>query len=259
MNPLCTFPGIHGYTFKIQKEKSFCWTALRRQCWRLGLNLVQMAPDLTEDDLQILVDAYKGLANQPSEEVRQACVKRSLIHDIFMHIPSYLCANQFLFPTASLVPVTQPESFTPMKIKNPTSRSVEGSWLHLPNSHVVMAYVLHVHPILIILVVYMYLVGNGQPIDMFHLGPIKKIIHCVKLTILIQSVMFWTGPNWLPNVPCWEDPFFQLMFLCLHKGRASTAQKYFSIEIYRACGGHNNKVCLFGSYCSCLHLTSQLF
>lgn len=115
VNPLCTYPGIHGYTFKIQRGKSFGWTALHCKCWRLGLDLVQMAPDLTEDDLQILVDAYKGLAHRTSEEVRQACVKKSLVHDIFMHISSYLCANQFLFPTASLVPVTQPESFTPMK------------------------------------------------------------------------------------------------------------------------------------------------
>lgn len=158
---LCTFPGIHGYTFTIQREKSFGWTAQHCKCWCLSLDLVQMAPDLTEDDLQILVDAYKGLAHRTSEEVRQACVKKSLVHDIFMHTSSYLCANQFLSPTASLVPVTQPESFTPMKFLNPTSRSVECSWLHLSNSHNVMVYVLHVHPILIILVVYMHLVWKG--------------------------------------------------------------------------------------------------
>lgn len=86
-----------------------------------------MAPDLTEDDLQILVDSYKGLAHQPSEEVRQACVKKRLVHDIFMHISSYSCANQLLFPSAPLVPVTQPESFPPMKFKISTYRSVEGS------------------------------------------------------------------------------------------------------------------------------------
>lgn len=34
---------------------------------------MQMVPDLSEEDLQLLLDAYKVLVQQASEEVRQVC------------------------------------------------------------------------------------------------------------------------------------------------------------------------------------------